>query len=70
MKILKEIFIYSDHKDIVEVLLKTGSVNLNDKNSDNNTALIYAAMNGNFEIENIKIDRYLCIEIIKTKSFI
>lgn len=53
---------YSGHEGIVDLLIKNGA-DVNVINEDNNTALIFAAARGEFQIENSQIDRNFCIEI-------
>lgn len=56
-------FSYSGNQVTVESLLKNGA-DVNSKSNDNFTALIWAAMKGNFQVQDKKIDRSLSIGIV------
>lgn len=58
-----QLFIYSGHHGIVDVLLKNGA-NINAGTNNNETSLLWAAANGNFQIKRSNNDQKLCNDII------
>lgn len=53
----KQIFIRSGYQGIVDLLIKH-SADINAKNYRKNTALIFAAINGNIQMKSTKIDQH------------
>lgn len=56
-----KINIHSGDQRTVELLIKKGA-NLNGKNIENSTELIWTAIKGNFQTEKSKIDQNECIK--------
>lgn len=64
----KKLFTYSGYEEIVDLLIENGA-DVNSRNNNNESVLIFAAGKGNSQIEKSKADQKLCIAILNKYLF-